>query len=136
MWTCTGRAGEQRGVGQTQVKTEGREVVTRAAEAGEVLRVGEADLQRQLALGRVDHGGVLEADLHLQVVLGLVVQAIVGVEAPGPAGRVLDGLQGQQALEDGPLGRGQRAALHHQQAADLRHGVIQTPVTHLLNILK
>ena len=69
--------------------------MTCASDLCDVPRVGETHVQGQLALGRVDHGGVLEADLHLQVVLGLVVQAIVGVEAPGPAGRVLDGLQGQ-----------------------------------------
>ena len=70
-------------------------LLTLAAHQRGVLRVGEAQVQGQLALGGVDQLGVGEADLQAEAVLGLVVQPVVGVEAPGPAGRVLDGLKGQ-----------------------------------------
>ena len=73
--------------------------LTLAAHQRGVLRVGEAEVQGQLALGGDDQLGVGEADLQAEAVLGLVVQPIVWVEAPGPAGRVLDRVGRQLALQ-------------------------------------
>ena len=74
-------------------------LLTLAAHQRGVLRVGEAQVQGQLALGGVDQLGVGEADLQAEAVLGLVVQPIVRVEAPGPGGRVLDRVGRQLALQ-------------------------------------
>ena len=63
-----------------------------------VLRVGQADIQRKLTLGGGDQLGVLEADLDGYPVLGLVAEALAGVVGPGPGGRGLDGVEGQQTL--------------------------------------
>ena len=52
-----------------------------------VLRVGQADIQRKLTLGGGDQLGVLEADLDGYPVLGLVAEALAGVVGPGPGGR-------------------------------------------------
>ena len=83
---------------------QGRQIITRAAQAGEVLRVGQADVQGQLALGSVDHGGVGETHLHLQIISGFVVETIVRVSAPGPGPRIKDhyiGLSNWKAAEAG-----------------------------------
>ena len=74
-------------------------LLTLAAHQRGVLRVGEAQIQGQLALGSVDQLGVGEADLQAEAVLGLVVQPVVRVEAPGPGGRVLDRVGRQLALQ-------------------------------------
>ena len=79
-----------------------------------VLRVGQADIQRKLTLGGGDQLGVLEADLDGYPVLGLVAEALAGVVGPGPGGRGLDGVEGQQTLE--VLGeRGHGAQLQHSR---------------------
>ena len=64
-----------------------------------VLRIGQADIQWKLTLGGGDQLGVLEADLDGYPVLGLVAEALAGVVGPGPGGRGLDGVEGQQTLE-------------------------------------
>ena len=76
----------------------------------------QADLQGQAALGSVDHLRVGEADADLQVIPGLVVQAIVRVEAPGPGSRVLYRVIRQPGLEGDQGGDSQGGA---QQRNDL-----------------
>ena len=83
-------AGERLRAGSSEsdflvLSTEASCQVFPAAQTGEILRVVQADLQRELALGGVDIGGVGETDLHLQVILGFITQTIVRVETPGPA---------------------------------------------------
>ena len=102
--------GEELRVCETDVKRQRRKVITRAAEAGEVLGVVQADLEGQRALGGVDHLGVGETHGHLQVVPGLVVQAVVWVEAPGPVSRVLYGGGGVLGLQWHECGDGQSGA--------------------------
>ena len=60
-----------------------------AAQTGEILGVGQTDVQWEVTLGSVDIAGVCQADLHLQVILGFVAQPPVRVLAPGPALRIL-----------------------------------------------
>ena len=95
---------------ETNVKRKRRKVITRTSQAGEVLGVVQADLQRQTALGGVDHLGVGETDADLEVVPGLVVQAVVWVEAPGPVSRVLYGGGGVLGLQGHECGDGQGGA--------------------------
>ena len=83
---------------------------------GKVLGVVQADLQGQAALGGVDHLGVGETDADLEVVPGLVVQAIVRVAAPGPVSGVLYGVVRQPGLEGHEGGDSQGRA---QQRRDL-----------------
>ena len=93
-----------------------RNVITRTSQAGEVLGVVQADLQRQTALGGVDHLGVGETDADLEVVPGLVVQTVVRVEAPGPVSGVLYWVVRQPGLERHQGGDSQGRA---QQRSDL-----------------
>ena len=88
----------------------------RAAETAQILGVVQADLEGQRALGGVDHLGVGETHGHLQVVPGLVVQAVVWVEAPGPVSRVLYGGGGVLGLQRHERGDGQGGA---HQSGDL-----------------
>ena len=55
-----------------------------------VLRIGQADIQRKLTLGGGDQLGVLETDLDRETVLGLVAEPQTGVVGPGPLGRILN----------------------------------------------
>ena len=91
--------------------------LTLAAHQRGVLRVGEAEVQGQLALGGVDVVRVGKADLHLQVVLCFVAETVLRVLPPGPGGRVLYRVGGVLGLEL----HQHRAALHSAQQNTQRH---------------
>ena len=56
-----------------------------AAQTGEILRVGQTDVQGEVTLGSVDVAGVGQTNLHLQIIPGFVAQTPVRMLAPGPA---------------------------------------------------
>ena len=70
-----------------------------AAQTGEILGVGQTDIQREVTLGSVDEGRVCQTNLHLQIIPGFVSQTVGRVLAPGPAIRVLYGVGGVLRLE-------------------------------------
>ena len=57
-----------------------RVALTRAADKGKPLRVLEAEVEGELALGRRDHVRVGQAHLQLQVVLCFVAKTIPGMQ--------------------------------------------------------
>ena len=63
--------------------------LTLAAHQRGVLRVGEAQVQGQLALGGVDQLGVVQTHLQTETILCFIVKSPVRVETPGPVSRVL-----------------------------------------------
>ena len=60
-----------------------------AAQTGEILRVGQTDVQGEITLGSVDVAGVCQTNLHLQIISGFVAETSVRMLAPGPAPRIL-----------------------------------------------
>ena len=76
--TFTGRTSEKFWEVETDLKGKS---LTRASNQGKPLRVVEADVKRDLALGGGDHVGVGQAHLKLQVVLGVVAKTISGLKS-------------------------------------------------------
>jgi len=65
-----------------------RVALTRAAHEGKPVRVLEAEVEGQFALGRRDHVRVCQAHLQLQVVFCFVAKTIPGMLTPCPLGWV------------------------------------------------
>ena len=74
--TLTGRTGDEVWEVETDLK---RVALTRASDQGKPLRVLEAEVEGDLALGRGDHVGVGQAHLQLKVVLCFVAKTIPGL---------------------------------------------------------
>jgi len=82
---------KERGKSEANFQRKGSKhtVVSRAADKGKPLRVLEAKVEGELALGRRDHVRVGQAHLQLQVVLCFVAKTIPGMLTPRPLAWVL-----------------------------------------------